>query len=75
MPQRKQLPPDTIDGTYTVVGEKPKREPILGPWRNVLVFVVIFGLIYLSSISKALVKHPEVMPWIPRIHIDGLEPR
>jgi len=43
--------PDTIEGRFQVLDEKPKREPFFGPKKNVLIFFGIIAILYLSRLS------------------------
>lgn len=39
----KETKPVVIDGEFQVIGEAPKREPVIKSWLNLIVFLVLTG--------------------------------
>ena len=53
----KQKTPPVIDGQFTVVGETPKREPIINSWAALWWFVI-------PPVAFGFVRYAQIKGWL-----------
>jgi hypothetical protein len=53
----KRKPPPVIDGQFTVVGETPKREPIINSWSGLWWFLI-------PPLALLAVRYAQVKGWL-----------